>query len=153
MAPTSPMTPLQAVAHNNADSLARTQDLILSEVWEINRWMLASLLAINSAAAASVYAAASVAYQTKIAACWFFIYGALAALGSGFILTFVLRAMDRPVSQAQLYWATVSASGSQSADDQQKHESAIRSVHRWSSLPQCFLFASVALFLLGIGKL
>jgi hypothetical protein len=149
-----PMTPLQqAVARNNADAFARMQDKILPETWELNRWMLASLLAINSAAGAAVYAAASVPLPAKIVACWFFIAGAVTALVSGFSLTFVLRGMDAAVSNAQHYWAAVAGGGARSEEQEQSHQAAVLAANRLSAVPQLLLYASLVLFLVGITRL
>jgi hypothetical protein len=115
--------------------------------------MLASLLAINSAAAAAVYAAGGVAYPTKVTACWFFIYGVLAALGSGFSLTFALRILERATSEAQMYWSAVAGGAPRSAEEEEGHQSTARTGSRLSRLPQMFLVASVVFFLIGIAKL
>jgi hypothetical protein len=148
------MTDLQqALAQNNAEAMARTQDKILPELWELNRWMLASLLAINSAAAAAVYAATGVDYQTKVSACWFFIYGVLAALGSGFSLTFALRILEQATSSAQIYWSAVAGGAARDDQQEQGHQSTALSGSRLSYLPQVFLVASVVFFLIGISRL
>ena len=150
--PETILTPLQhAVAQNSADMLARTQEKILPETWELNRWMLASLLAMNSAAAAAVYSTASVSADSKIMACWFFVGGALAALLSGFSLTFVLSRMDKPVTDAQGYWAAVAGGARRSEQVEEEHQRSIAAAN--STLPQWCLYASVALFIIGVVML
>jgi hypothetical protein len=153
MASTSSLTPIQqTVATNNAQAFSRMQDKILPETWELNRWMLASLVAVNSAACVAVYTAAGINSDTKISACWFFIYGALAALGSGFSLTFVLRKLDKVVTDAQFYWSAVSGGATRSNEKEDAFATGVKP-NLFSFLPTLLLFASVGLFLLGIVKL
>lgn len=149
MATNREMTPLQeAVARNNAEAFARMEDKILPETWELNRWMLASLLAINSAAAAAVYSNLGIPLQARITVCWFFIFGALAALGSGFALSFVLRSLNTTVTNGQHYWAAVAGGAERSAQEESNHSDAARSAV--SFIPQFMLYASAVLFFLGI---
>ena len=152
--PASPatLTPLQAaVARNNAEAFARMEDKILPEVWEIERWLLASLLALNSAAGATIYSSAAVPELAKYASCWFFIAGALCALASGFVQTFQLRRLGSAVTAWQHYWSAVAGGAPRTSEMEASNAAAARLRVPW--LPQVFLLLSVASFIFGISLL
>jgi len=145
-------TPLQiAVANNAAESFARLQDQILPETWELNRWLLASLLAVNSAGAATIYTANSVGGDAKLFACRAFIAGAIAALGSGFVQMMHLPKLSAVATDAQSYWAAVAGGAARSLEKEAQHEVGAKLRFGW--LPQALLMSSAALFCIGLLRL
>ncbi len=143
-------TPVQQMARADADALLRMEEKIVPEAWQLNRWMLAALLAVNSAGVATIFPA-SIAQDTKLAACRLFVLGGLAAIASGFALTLELWRLGALTSRAARYWSSVAIDGIRSAADETKiaREARVKSLS--SVMPQVLLLASTVLFVWGIA--
>lgn len=143
----------RAMARADADALSKMEEAILPETWELNRWMLASLLALNSAAAAAVYSSQDASHDLKIFTCRLFVFGAISALASGLSLTVVLQRLASVTSRAQRYWTSVAIDGIRSPSDETTINDTAAKRTLASVLPQFFLFLSTGLFIGGIFSL
>lgn len=150
MASDSTPTPVQQMARADADALLSMEEKILPEAWQLNRWMLAALLAVNSAGVATIFPT-NIAQDTKLAACRLFVLGGLAAIASGFALTIELSRLGSMTSRAARYWSSVAIDGIRSPTDETAIAKQARAKSLLSAMPQVLLLASTLLFVWGIA--
>jgi hypothetical protein len=144
---------VKAMAKADADALSRVEEAILPETWELNRWMLATLVGLNGAGAAAVYSAATMDTSVKVWLYRWFGYGALAALASGLTLAIVLSLQSATTIRAQRYWRAVAHDGIRSPQSEAKLRASAKRSQQLASIPQLFLFASAGIFLWTIYHL
>jgi hypothetical protein len=119
----------------------------LREVASLSRWLLATLVVINGAAAIAVLPL-KMASCAKLGGAGAFLVGILAALGAGLWSLFVFKRVSIAANTMMGYWLTVAGDGQRLAvleATMKKHmDQAIgsRGTH-------FFVFASVAAFLVG----
>ena len=82
----------------------------LREAGNLSRWLLATLAAINGAAAISMLRVA-MAPEAKVAAAAAFLTGILAALGAGLWSLYVFKRVSSAASTMLGYWLTVADGG------------------------------------------
>jgi hypothetical protein len=119
----------------------------LREVASLSRWLLATLVVINGAAAIAVLPL-KMATTAKLGGAGAFLLGILAALGAGLWSLYAFKRVSIAANTMMGYWLTVAGNGPRLAAleaTMKRHmDQAIgsRGTH-------CFVFASVAAFLLG----
>jgi len=119
----------------------------LHEVASLSRWLLATLVAINGAAAISVLPL-KMASEAKLAGSLAFLLGILAALGAGIWSLYAFKRVSIAANTMMGYWLTVAGDGQRLAAleaTMKRHmDQAIG-----SRTTHVFVFASVAAFLTG----
>ena len=121
----------------------------LREAGSLSRWLLATLVAINGAAAISVLPL-SMATAAKLAGAGAFLCGILAALGAGIWSLHAFKRVSTSAGTMLGYWLTVAGDGPRlealEATMKRHMDQAIgaRATH-------VLVFASVAAFLAGCG--
>ena len=119
----------------------------LREAGSLSRWLLATLVAVNGAAAISVLPL-RIAADVKLVGAGAFLLGILAALGAGLWSLHSFKRVSKSARTMLGYWLTVAGDGSRlealEASMQRHMDQAIgaRATH-------FFVFASVAAFLTG----
>ena len=119
----------------------------LREVASLSRWLLATLVVINGAAAIAVLPL-KMATGVKLGGAGAFLLGILAALGAGLWSLYAFKRVSIAANTMMGYWLTVAGDGSRVAAleaTMKRHmDQAIgsRGTH-------FFVFASVAAFLIG----
>lgn len=119
----------------------------LREVASLSRWLLATLVAINGAAAISLLPL-NMATGFKLGAVVAFLIGIIAALGAGLWSLFAFKRVSIAASTMMGYWLSVSGDGPRLAalEETMKrhldHAIGSRATH-------ICVFASVAAFLIG----
>ena len=119
----------------------------LHEVASLSRWLLATLVAVNGAAAISVLPL-KIAPEAKLGAALAFLVGILAALGAGIWSLYAFKRVSIAANTMMGYWLTVAGDGQRLAAleaTMKRHmDQAIG-----SRATHLFIFASVAAFLVG----
>ena len=119
----------------------------LREAGSLSRWLLATLVAVNGAAAISLLPL-SIPSDVKLAGAGAFLFGILAALGAALWSLYAFKRVSTSARTMLGYWLTVAGDGSRvealEASMQRHMDQAIgaRATH-------FFVFASVAAFLIG----
>jgi hypothetical protein len=119
----------------------------LREAGSTSRWLLATLVAINGAAAITLLPL-SIATEAKLAGAGAFLFGILAALGAGLWSLYAFKRVSTSARTMLGYWLTVAGNSSRlealEASMQRHMDQAIgaRATH-------FFVLASVAAFLTG----
>lgn len=119
----------------------------LHEVASLARWLLASLVAINGAAAISLLPL-RIEPAAKLGSLLAFLIGVIAALGAGIWSLYAFKRVSIAANTMMGYWLTVAGDGQRLAAleaTMKRHmDQAIG-----SRATHCFVFASVAAFLVG----
>jgi hypothetical protein len=119
----------------------------LHEVASLSRWLLATLVAINGAAAISVLPL-KMASEAKVSGALAFLFGILAALGAGIWSLYAFKRVSIAANTMMGYWLSVAGDGQRLAAleaTMKRHmDQAIG-----SRATHIFVFASVAAFLGG----
>lgn len=119
----------------------------LHEVASLSRWLLASLVAINGAAAISVLPLRMEA-TARLVSILAFLIGVLAALGAGIWSLYAFKRVSIAANTMMGYWLTVAGDGQRltalEATMKSHMDQAIG-----SRATHAFVFASVAAFLVG----
>jgi hypothetical protein len=119
----------------------------LHEVASLSRWLLATLVAINGAAAISVLPLSMVA-EAKLGAALAYLFGILAALGAGLWSLYAFKRVSIAANTMMGYWLSVGGDGQRLAaleTTMKRHmDQAIG-----SRATHLFVFASVMAFLAG----
>jgi hypothetical protein len=119
----------------------------LHEVASLSRWLLATLVAINGAAAISVLPL-KMAADAKLGAALAFLLGILAAIGAGLWSLYAFKRVSIAANTMMGYWLTVAGDGERLAAleaTMKRHmDQAIG-----SRATHLFVFVSVAAFLGG----
>jgi hypothetical protein len=119
----------------------------LREVASLSRWLLATLVAINGAAAISVLPL-KIAAAAKLGGAGAFLFGILAALGAGLWSLYAFKRVSVAAGTMMGYWLTVADDGPRLAAleaTMKRHmDQAIG-----SPATHVLVFASVAAFLAG----
>jgi hypothetical protein len=119
----------------------------LHEVASLSRWLLATLVAINGAAAISVLPL-RMGPEAKVGGAIAFLIGILAALGAGIWSLYAFKRVSIAAGNMMAYWLTVSEDGARlnalEATMKRHMDQAVgsRGTHY-------LIFASVAAFLIG----
>jgi hypothetical protein len=119
----------------------------LREAGSMSRWLLATLVAVNGAAAISLVPL-RIAIDAKLAGAGAFLFGILAALGAGLWSLYAFKRVSKSARTMLGYWLTVAGEGSRlealEASMQRHMDQAVgaRATHY-------FVLASVAAFLTG----
>lgn len=121
----------------------------LKEAGSLSRWLLATLVAINGAAAISVLPL-KIAAASKLGGAAAFLVGILAAVGAGYWSLYAFKRVTAGAGTMLAYWLSVANDGPRlealEATMKRHFEQAIgsRGTH-------FLVFASVAAFLVGCG--
>jgi len=119
----------------------------LHEVASLSRWLLATLVAINGAAAIYALPLKMVA-EAKLGAALAFLFGILAALGAGIWSLYAFKRVSIAANTMMGYWLSVGGDGQRLAAleaTMKRHmDQAIG-----SKATHLFAFASITAFLLG----
>jgi hypothetical protein len=113
------------------------------------KWLLASLLAINAGAAATIANSSTLAPSAKVYVCGFFIFGVGAALFSSFLSQRANIQVLKPVQKQIGYWVGVSVTGEQDAETAQQLADEYARSMRWAWLVPGFGWVASLAFLLG----
>jgi hypothetical protein len=119
----------------------------LREVASLSRWLLATLVVINGAAAIAVLPL-KMANSAKLGGAGAFLLGILAALGAGLWSLYTFKRVSIAANTMMGYWLTVAGDGPRVAALE-----VTMKTHMDQALgsrgTHCFVFASVAAFLAG----
>ncbi|MBB4100162.1 hypothetical protein [Sphingomonas kyeonggiensis] len=123
---------------------------LIEETSASYRWLMASMLAINGAAAAAVLNGAMLPPAHKAAPLLFFYIGTMAALAIAFFGQLANRAMIAPVGNALVFWTQVKADQSLDEARWREIEAAITAAQKKGAASKLSGWISAAAFSLGI---
>lgn len=137
-----------------AADMAEDQRATIASIREstvsISKWILTTLLAINSGGLVGLSQLA-IAGQAKVCAAMFFIAGILITLFSAHLSVRAGLAMSLPAGEAQGYWRTVRHLGYRDRDMELAQAGAANIALQASKWPYRLGYSSIACFVVGLA--
>lgn len=140
------------LAKRHLARLDQMEGYALEQFGSMGKWLMASLLAINSAGAIAILSKASSAPFDE-AALVFFCLGIAAALLSGVTMQAAYNRFPEILRVRERYWVTVTKTGTRDEAKETVDKQEIARLSRWDFLPPVSGWASGLLWAAGAAQL
>jgi len=146
-------TDVKAIAMHELDAAKSSRQALLEEHSASFKWLMASMLALNSGGLFALSDMADIEGAHRAASAIMFVIGILCALAIAWLGQISARKMLEPLSEMTSFWIVAAASGQFNEDEHSRIGSEIQSVIDKSKKARYCGWVSVVAFVLGVGSI